>query len=153
MNGQSAGNGRMWKKGDDRVREGAGGREIRDNKKEQRRTYIPRFEPNVSSHRAGKMHFELSKVLILSLFVRVPKLLKFADVLHCIAVAVVRLMRIEEGGAFVDVLSGEGDDSWKDEMAYVGRTLGFRVTELELRGRRLVRKFTIHCELLLTSLC
>jgi hypothetical protein len=31
------------------------------------------------------MHFELSKVLILSLFVRVPKkkLLKFADVVHC----------------------------------------------------------------------
>jgi hypothetical protein len=65
----------MWKKGDERVREGAGGREIRDNRKEeQRRTYIPRFEPNVSSHRAGKMHFELSKDLILSLFVRVPKI-------------------------------------------------------------------------------
>ncbi|KAG0575956.1 hypothetical protein KC19_5G043500 [Ceratodon purpureus] len=54
------------------------------------------------------------------------------------AVAVVRLMRIEEGGAFVDVLSGEGDSSWADEMAYVGRTLGFRVPELDLRGRRLV---------------
>lgn len=85
LNGQSAGNGRMWKKGDDRVREGAGGREIRDNKKEQRRTYIPRFEPNVSSHRAGKMHFELSKVLILSLFVRVPKIAKIRRcfALHC----------------------------------------------------------------------
>lgn len=68
--------------------------------------------------------------------------------MFCIAVAVVRLMRIEEGGAFVDVLSGEGDDSWKDEMAYVGRTLGFRVTELDLRGRRLVRKFTLLSEFL-----
>lgn len=56
------------------------------------------------------------------------------------AVAVVRLMRIEEGGAFADVLSGEGDSSWADEMAYVGRTLGFRVPDLELRGRRLVRE-------------
>lgn len=69
LNAHGAGNARTWKKGDDRVREGAGGRGIIDNKKEQRRTYIPRFEPNVSSHRAGKMHFELSELLILSLFV------------------------------------------------------------------------------------
>lgn len=54
------------------------------------------------------------------------------------AVVVVRLMRIEEGGAFADVLSGEGDNSWEDEMAYVGRTLGFRVPSLDLRERRLV---------------
>lgn len=49
-------------------------------------------------------------------------------------------MRIEEGGAFADVLSGEGDNSWEDEMAYVGRTLGFRVPSLDLRERRLVRE-------------
>ncbi|KAH9533577.1 hypothetical protein CY35_18G059900 [Sphagnum magellanicum] len=54
------------------------------------------------------------------------------------AVAVVRLLRIEEGGAYADVLSGEGEKSWEDEMAYLGRTLGFCTSELDLRGRRLV---------------
>ncbi len=53
--------------------------------------------------------------------------------------AVVRLLRIEEGGAYADVLSGEGEKSWEDEMAYLGRTLGFCTSELDLRGRRLVK--------------
>ncbi len=53
--------------------------------------------------------------------------------------AVVRLLRIEEGGAYADMLSGEGEKSWEDEMAYLGRTLGFCTSELDLRGRRLVK--------------
>lgn len=47
-------------------------------------------------------------------------------------------MWIEEGGVFVDVLSGEGDNLWEDEMVYVGWILGFWVFSLDLWEWRLV---------------
>ncbi|CAI7841969.1 unnamed protein product [Closterium sp. NIES-53] len=54
--------------------------------------------------------------------------------------AVVRLLRVEQGGAYADILSGaaagEGAGGWELEMQYVRRTLGFAVLPLEGRGRR-----------------
>ncbi|GJP57260.1 hypothetical protein CLOM_g16285 [Closterium sp. NIES-68] len=56
--------------------------------------------------------------------------------------AVVRLLRIEQGGAYADILSGaaagEGAGGWEMEMQYVRRTLGFGVLPLEGRSRRQV---------------
>ncbi|CAI5525092.1 unnamed protein product [Closterium sp. Naga37s-1] len=54
--------------------------------------------------------------------------------------AVVRLLRVEQGGAYADILSGaaagEGAGGWELEMQYVRRTLGFGLLPLEGRGRR-----------------
>lgn len=61
-----------------------------------------------------------------------------ADVSSRRAVAVVRLMRIEEGGAYADVLSGGADNSSEEEMAYVARSLGFYTTDLDSRDRKWV---------------
>lgn len=63
--------------------------------------------------------------------------------LGCIFVAVsaVRLLRIHQGGAFVDLLNDKGDDSGEREMGYVERTLGFRTRPLDDRNVRLVRHF------------
>lgn len=55
-----------------------------------------------------------------------------------IAVSVVRLMRIEFGGAFADLLNEKGKGSGENEMAYVERTLGFRTRDLDDRDLRLV---------------
>ncbi|BFI32078.1 16S rRNA (cytosine967-C5)-methyltransferase [Marchantia polymorpha subsp. ruderalis] len=54
------------------------------------------------------------------------------------AVVVVRLLRIEEGGAYADILSWDSTIDTTREMQYVQRTLGFSTAELEPRGRRLV---------------
>lgn len=54
------------------------------------------------------------------------------------AVATVRLMRIELGGAFADLLNEKGKGSGSNEMAYVERTLGFRTKDLDDRDLRLV---------------
>ncbi|XP_054819873.1 uncharacterized protein LOC129318899 isoform X3 [Prosopis cineraria] len=54
------------------------------------------------------------------------------------AVSAVRLMRIEFGGAFADLLNEKGKGSGENEMAYVGRTLGFRTRELNDQDLRLV---------------
>lgn len=54
------------------------------------------------------------------------------------AFSVVRLLRIEQGGAYADILSGDGPQSWEKEMDYVERTLGFRTIPLESRGQRQV---------------
>ena len=54
------------------------------------------------------------------------------------AVSAVRLMRIEMGGAFADLLNEKGKGSGENEMGYVGRTLGFRTKELDDRDLRLV---------------
>ncbi|KDP39311.1 hypothetical protein JCGZ_01068 [Jatropha curcas] len=54
------------------------------------------------------------------------------------AVSAVRLMRIEMGGAFADLLNEKGKGSGDNEMAYVERTLGFRTKDLEDRDLRLV---------------
>ncbi|KAK6934611.1 NusB/RsmB/TIM44 [Dillenia turbinata] len=54
------------------------------------------------------------------------------------AVSAVRLMRIEKGGAFADLLNEKGKGSGNNEMGYVERTLGFRTRDLEDRDLRLV---------------
>ncbi|KAI4366199.1 hypothetical protein MLD38_022107 [Melastoma candidum] len=76
------------------------------------------------------------------------------------AVSAVRLMRIELGGAFADLLNERGKGSGDNEMGYVERTLGFRTRELDDRDLRLVtdvvggtirwRRFLDH---LIGSLC
>lgn len=50
------------------------------------------------------------------------------------AVVVVRLLRIEEGGAYADILSWDSTIDTTREMQYVQRTLGFSTAELEPRG-------------------
>ncbi|KAL3643280.1 hypothetical protein CASFOL_014095 [Castilleja foliolosa] len=54
------------------------------------------------------------------------------------AVSAVRLMRIEHGGAFSDLLNEQGKGSGDNEMGYVERTLGFRTRDLDDRDLRLV---------------
>ncbi|XP_031286323.1 uncharacterized protein LOC116145009 [Pistacia vera] len=54
------------------------------------------------------------------------------------AVSAVRLMRIELGGAFADLLNEKGKGSGDNEMGYVERTLGFCTKELDYRDLRLV---------------
>ncbi|KAI5067977.1 hypothetical protein GOP47_0016322 [Adiantum capillus-veneris] len=54
------------------------------------------------------------------------------------AFSVVRLLRIEQGGAYADVLSGDGDHTWERELDYVARTLGFQTSALDPRGQRQV---------------
>ncbi|KAF8019648.1 hypothetical protein BT93_G0361 [Corymbia citriodora subsp. variegata] len=76
------------------------------------------------------------------------------------AVSAVRLMRVELGGAFADLLNERGKGSGDNEMAYVERTLGFRTRKLDDRDLRLVtdvvggtirwRRFLDH---LIVSLC
>ncbi|CAM8947167.1 unnamed protein product [Rhodiola kirilowii] len=50
----------------------------------------------------------------------------------------VRLMRIEYGGAFADLLNEKGKGSGDNEMGYVERTLGFRTRDLSDLDLRLV---------------
>ena len=59
------------------------------------------------------------------------------------AVAVVRLLRIEKGKAFVDLLNKKANDSGEKEIGYVERTLGFSTRYLEDRDIRLVK--VIYC--------
>ncbi|KAL6523651.1 hypothetical protein OROGR_017254 [Orobanche gracilis] len=54
------------------------------------------------------------------------------------AVSAVRLMRIELGGAFADLLNEQGKGSGHNEMGYVERTLGFRTRDVDDRDLRLV---------------
>ena len=66
-------------------------------------------------------------------------------------VSAVRLMRIEMGGAFADLLNEKGKGSGGNEMGYVERTLGFRTKNLDDRDLRLVLMFCalplqgLHC--------
>lgn len=52
--------------------------------------------------------------------------------------AVVRLMRVNQGGAFLDVLVGEGEASWREEKLYVERSLGFKTMPVDARQLRQV---------------
>ncbi|XP_022735087.1 uncharacterized protein LOC111288454 [Durio zibethinus] len=54
------------------------------------------------------------------------------------AVSAVRLLRIQFGGAFADLLNEKGKGSGDNEMGYVERTLGFRTRDLDDRDLRLV---------------
>ena len=58
--------------------------------------------------------------------------------LFAFPVSAVRLMRIELGGAFADLLNEQGKGSGDNEMRYVERTLGFRTRDLDDRDLRLV---------------
>ncbi|CAO2833678.1 unnamed protein product [Amaranthus hypochondriacus] len=76
------------------------------------------------------------------------------------AVAAVRLMRIEFGGAFADLLNERGKGSGNNEMEYVERTLGFRTNNLNEKDLRLVTEIvngTIrwrrYLDFLIVSLC
>lgn len=55
-----------------------------------------------------------------------------------LTVSAVRLMRIEYGGAFADLLNEKGKGSGNNEMSYVERTIGFRTRDLDDRDLRLV---------------
>lgn len=52
--------------------------------------------------------------------------------------AAVRLLRVEQGGAFADLLNEKGSRSGENSMSYVERTLGFRTQSLDDRDIRLV---------------
>lgn len=60
-----------------------------------------------------------------------------------VVVSAVRLMRIELGGAFADLLNEKGKGSGENEMGYVQRTLGFRTRELNHQDLRLVIPFNL----------
>ncbi|KAL5972449.1 hypothetical protein ACLOJK_041704 [Asimina triloba] len=53
-------------------------------------------------------------------------------------VSAVRLLRIDQGGAFADLLNDKGMNSAANEMCYVERTLGFHTRALDDRDIRLV---------------
>lgn len=76
------------------------------------------------------------------------------------AVSAVRLMRIELGGAFADLLNEQGKGSGNNEMGYVERTLGFRTRYLDDRDLRLVTdivggtiRWRRYIDYLILSLC
>ncbi|CAA0815394.1 NOL1/NOP2/sun family protein / antitermination NusB domain-containing protein [Striga hermonthica] len=76
------------------------------------------------------------------------------------AVSAVRLMRIEFGGAFADLLNEQGKGSGDNEMGYVERTLGFRTRNLDYRDLRLVTeivggttRWRRYLDYLILSLC
>lgn len=55
------------------------------------------------------------------------------------AASAVRLLRIEKGGAFADLLNADYRESAiDDEMDYIQRTLGFRTNPLDARNTRLI---------------
>ena len=64
-------------------------------------------------------------------------------------VAAVRLLRIEQGGAFADLLIAKGRNSAWNEMEYVERTLGFRTRDLDDRDIRLVTLVFLSCPLVI----
>lgn len=82
------------------------------------------------------------------------------DVSHHRAVAVVRLLRIEKGKAFVDLLNEKANDSGDKEIGYVQRTLGFSTRYLEDRDIKLVTvivagtvRWKRYLDYLIMSLC
>jgi 16S rRNA (cytosine967-C5)-methyltransferase len=82
------------------------------------------------------------------------------EVSHHRAVAAVRLLRIEKGKAFVDLLNEKGNSSGENEMSYVERTLGFSIRCLDNRDIRLVTvivagtvRWKRYLDYLIMSLC
>ncbi|KAF8694768.1 hypothetical protein HU200_037859 [Digitaria exilis] len=107
-------------------------------------TRVPKLGPAVSTKRAGR-----SKDPHINL-----------EVSHHRAVAAVRLLRIEKGKAFADLLNEKTNDSGDNEMGYVERTLGFRTRYLEDRDIRLVTvivagtvRWKRYLDYLIMSLC
>ncbi|KAK3130327.1 hypothetical protein QOZ80_6BG0491980 [Eleusine coracana subsp. coracana] len=107
-------------------------------------TRIPKLGSAVSTKQTGR-----SKDPVINL-----------DVSHHRAVAAVRLLRIEKGKAFVDLLNETANDSGENEMGYVERTLGFSTRYLEDRDIRLVTvvvagtvRWKRYLDYLIMSLC
>ncbi|XP_066390424.1 uncharacterized protein [Miscanthus floridulus] len=107
-------------------------------------TRVPNLGPAVFTKRAG-----MSKDTFINL-----------GVSHHRAVAVVRLLRIEKGKAFVDLLNERANDSGEKEIGYVERTLGFSTRYLEDRDIRLVTaivagtvRWKRYLDYLIMSLC
>ncbi|GJN33695.1 hypothetical protein PR202_gb22316 [Eleusine coracana subsp. coracana] len=89
---------------------------------------------------------------------RIPKLGSAVSTKR--TVAAVRLLRIEKGKAFVDLLNETANDSGENEMGYVERTLGFSTRYLEDRDIRLVTvvvagtvRWKRYLDYLIMSLC
>ncbi|GJM98511.1 hypothetical protein PR202_ga15532 [Eleusine coracana subsp. coracana] len=106
--------------------------------KQTGRSKDPVINLDVSHHRAGK---------------------NFINVCVVEAVAAVRLLRIEKGKAFVDLLNETANDSGENEMGYV-ETLGFSTRYLEDRDIRLVTvvvagtvRWKRYLDYLIMSLC
>uniref|UniRef100_A0A0E0ET65 SAM-dependent MTase RsmB/NOP-type domain-containing protein n=1 Tax=Oryza meridionalis TaxID=40149 RepID=A0A0E0ET65_9ORYZ len=130
---RSAGRGRTWK---------------RDSPEAPPRrsgiTRVPNRSPEMPTERAGR-----TKVSNVNL-----------EVSHHRAVAAVRLLRIEKGKAFVDLLNEKGNSSGENEMSYVERTLGFSTRCLDNRDIRLVTvivagtvRWKRYLDYLIMSLC
>uniref|UniRef100_A0A0E0M2H0 SAM-dependent MTase RsmB/NOP-type domain-containing protein n=1 Tax=Oryza punctata TaxID=4537 RepID=A0A0E0M2H0_ORYPU len=130
---RSAGRGRTWK---------------RDSPEAPPRrsgiTRVPNRSPEMPTERAGRT--KISNVNL--------------EVSHHRAVAAVRLLRIEKGKAFVDLLNEKGNSSGENEMSYVGRTLGFSTRCLDNRDIRLVTvivagtvRWKRYLDYLIMSLC
>ncbi|XP_052167116.1 uncharacterized protein LOC127783989 [Oryza glaberrima] len=130
---RSAGRGRTWK---------------RDSPEAPPRrsgiTRVPNRSPEMPTERAGR-----TKVSNVNL-----------EVSHHRAVAAVRLLRIEKGKAFVDLLNEKGNSSGENEMSYVERTLGFSIRCLDNRDIRLVTvivagtvRWKRYLDYLIMSLC
>ncbi|CAN6167354.1 unnamed protein product [Urochloa humidicola] len=107
-------------------------------------TRVPKLGSAVSTKRAGR-----GKDPLINL-----------EVSHHRAVAAVRLLRIEKGKAFVDLLNEKANDSGDNEMGYVERTLGFSTRYLEDRDIRLVTvivagtvRWKRYLDYLIMSLC
>nr|CAB3457350.1 unnamed protein product [Digitaria exilis] len=110
-------------------------------------TRVPKLGPAVSTKRADKI-ICWGFCLIIH-FIYVTK-----------SVAAVRLLRIEKGKAFADLLNEKTNDSGDNEMGYVERTLGFRTRYLEDRDIRLVTvivagtvRWKRYLDYLIMSLC
>ncbi|KAJ1290091.1 hypothetical protein BS78_02G216000 [Paspalum vaginatum] len=107
-------------------------------------TRVQKLGPAVSPKRAGR-----SKNKSINL-----------EVSHHRAVAAVRLLRIEKGKAFADLLNEKANNSGENEMGYVERTLGFSTRCLEDRDIRLVTiivagtvRWKRYLDYLIMSLC
>ncbi|CAN6182654.1 unnamed protein product [Urochloa humidicola] len=107
-------------------------------------TRVPKLGSAVSTKRAGR-----GKDPLINL-----------EVSHHRAVAAVRLLRIEKGKAYVDLLNEKANDSGDNEMGYVERTLGFSTRFLEDRDIRLVTvivagtvRWKRYLDYLIMSLC
>ncbi|KAG2644096.1 hypothetical protein PVAP13_2KG404900 [Panicum virgatum] len=107
-------------------------------------TRVPRLGPAVSTKRAGRRKDPLINL----------------EVSRHRAVAAVRLLRIEKGKAFVDLLNEKANDSGDNEMGYVERTLGFSTRYLEDWDIRLVTvivagtvRWKRYLDYLIMSLC
>ncbi|KAF2916687.1 hypothetical protein DAI22_09g138200 [Oryza sativa Japonica Group] len=110
------------------------------------RSRVSRVNPGAYPRSAGRGRTKVSNVNL--------------EVSHHRAVAAVRLLRIEKGKAFVDLLNEKGNSSGENEMSYVERTLGFSIRCLDNRDIRLVTvivagtvRWKRYLDYLIMSLC